>query len=232
VYRSRPDDLFSRRVCWDGLRTWERSTVEYIAGVSDAIRGFWDVGAHTGVYTLLVAAVNPTVHIRSFEPNPKVLPLLRENLVANRLPDGLVVPAALSDTTGVARLHVPDDVTAARVASKGVEIQTVRGDDVDDGSAVDLVKIDVEGHELAVLRGMIGLLERCRPALVIEIAGHEQVAAVRSLLAPLGYQDGDYFTGRGLIPAIDGMTWEGGHLNFLFIAPWRSFKGGAMGGLG
>jgi FkbM family methyltransferase len=218
VYRSQADDHFARRVVWDDFRSWERSTVEYVAGVSGAVRGFWDVGAHTGVYGLLVAAVNPAARIRAFEPNPAVTPMLLGNLAANGLPPDILVPAALSDVTGVAHLEIPGDVTAAHVAAEGIAIRTLRGDDVDDGTPVDLIKIDVEDHELAVLRGMAGLLRRCRPALIVEVADDERLAAVRAFLEPLGYASCSYFTGRGLVPADAHLRREAGHPNFLFLA--------------
>lgn len=218
VYRSQPDDMFARCVVWAGFRCWERSTVDYVAATCGCIRGFWDVGAHTGVYTLLVAAVNPAAHIRAFEPNPAVAPMLLGNLAANGLRSDILVAAALSDATGAAHLDVPYNVTAASVAARGIAIRAVRGDDVDDGSPVDLVKIDVEGHELAVLRGMVGLLTRCRPALVIEVLGDDQrLDAVRSLLEPLGYSSCSYFTNRGLVPTAAGLRKEPGGPNFLFL---------------
>jgi FkbM family methyltransferase len=218
VYRSRADDQFARRVVWPGFEAWEGSTVAYVAGIAGDVRGFWDVGAHTGVFSLIVAAVNPSARIRAFEPNPAVVPLLLGNLAANGLPSGILVPVALSDVTGVAHLEVPGDVTAAHVATEGVEIRTMRGDDVDDGSAVGLVKIDVEGHELEVLRGMERVLRRCRPALVIEVGDDEHLAGVRALLAPLGYPSCSYFTRCGLVTVDTVPEREGGQPNFLFLA--------------
>ena len=203
---------------WDGLRSWERSTVEYVAGIGDAVRGFWDVGAHTGVYALLVAAVNPAARIRAFEPNPAVTPMLLGNLAANGLPHDILVPAALSDVTGVAHLEVPGDVTAAHVAADGIAIRTVRGDDVDDGSPVDLVKIDVEDHELAVLRGMTGLLRRCRPRSSSRSPTMSAWPPSARFSSRSGYSDCSYFTGRGLVPADAHLKREAGHPNFLFLA--------------
>lgn len=190
-----------------------------MAAMSGSIRGFWDVGAHTGVYTPLVAAVNPAARIRAFEPNPAVVPMLLGNLAANGLRRDILVAAALSDVTGATHLDVPHDVTAARIAAQGVAIRALRGDDIDDGSPVDLVKIDVEGHELAVLQGMVGLLTRCHPALVIEVLGDDQrLAAVRSLLEPLGYSRCSYFAGRGLVPTDVGFEREPRCSNFLFVS--------------
>ena len=219
IYRSQPGDMFARNVVWAGFRCWERSSVEYVAATCDRIRGFWDVGAHTGVYSLMVAAVNPAVRIRAFEPNPIVVPMLLGNLDANGLPGTIVADVALSDRTGVACLEIPFDVTAAEVASQGVAIRTIRGDDVDDGSPVDLIKIDVEGHELEVLRGMLGLLKRCRPALVIEVGDDDRLDAVESLLASIGYSSCSYFGGRGLVPTELRFERESRCSNFLFLAP-------------
>ena len=68
------------------------------------------------------------------------------------------------------------------------------------------------------LQGMGGVLARCHPALIIEVLGAgENLAAVRSLLEPLGYSNCSYFTECGLVPIDDGCEGELGGPNFLFL---------------
>jgi FkbM family methyltransferase len=91
---------------------------------------------------------------------------------------------AVSDAPGTARLLVPEhhqrQVTAQGSLAHGfdgqgvgvrkIEVPLVRLDDVLGPDAdVDFVKIDVEGHEMSVLRGGAEMLRRCRPAILIEI---------------------------------------------------------------
>ncbi len=92
-------------------------------------------------------------------------------------------PVAVSDDSGAAQLLVPQhhnrQVTAQGSLAHGfdgqdvqvrqIEVPLVRLDDVLGGVDVDFVKVDVEGHEMSVLRGGAEMFRRCRPALLIEI---------------------------------------------------------------
>lgn len=141
-----------------------------------------DVGANTGYYSLLAAARRNVARVVCFEPNPMVTPILRYNVQANSALASKVtiVEAAAGDVDGIVSFHrnraehnfglgslrarTDDDVT--------VDVPMVRLDRHLPSMSierVDLVKIDVEGAELAVLRG---LLEFGRPTLVIEVHPH------------------------------------------------------------
>ena len=94
--------------------------------------------------------------------------VLRENLVANGVAERVeVVPKALGDGAGRARFYVSggDDeqsLRADRSTSEPVEVEIVRADEVVAGP-VDVVKLDIEGGELAALRGMERLLTARTP---------------------------------------------------------------------
>jgi hypothetical protein len=111
---------------------------------------------------------------------------------------------ALSDSAGKADLHVPREngrsmaavgrlAPIAGVESETIAVDTARLDDVlsDDAARVAFVKCDVEGHELAVLRGAAKTLAEARPALLVEIerrhAG-ERMDETFAYLAELGYE--------------------------------------------
>lgn len=142
-----------------------------------------DVGASWGLFTYhLARRVGRSGQVYSFEPHPDNAPMLHK-LAAAR--SGVhFLQAAVSDEAGHAELTVPQrhsrQVTAqASLAHEfdgqdvdvtRIEVPTVRLDDeLDPALNVDLVKIDVEGHEMAVLRGGAETLRRCRPAILIEI---------------------------------------------------------------
>jgi hypothetical protein len=72
---------------------------------------------------------------------------------------------------------------------------------------VDYIKIDVEGHEMAVLEGARDTLGRCRPWLVVEALGGEQ-EKVRAFLAALGYRETN-------LPALAGVAGSPHNLIFL-----------------
>lgn len=152
-----------------------------------------DVGASWGLFSFhLARRVGRSGQLYSFEPHPDNAPMLRKLDRAH--PHVHFSQAAVSDESGTAHLVVPEhhhrQVTAQGSLAHGfagqgvdirkIEVPLMQLDDVL-GAAVDVdfVKIDVEGHEMSVLRGGANVLRRCRPALLIEI---EQ----RHLSVPIG----------------------------------------------
>jgi len=130
---------------------------------------FYDVGANVGLYTCFVSQVSESTV--AFEPHPENADRLRENLVLNDIGNIEVREEALSHTNGDAELAV----TGADVAGEGthalatgseektVGIRTIRADSLSpEVPNPDVVKIDVEGAEISVLRGMGDLLDSCR----------------------------------------------------------------------
>ncbi|MBX9978866.1 MAG: FkbM family methyltransferase [Mycobacterium gordonae] len=141
-----------------------------------------DVGASWGLFTYhLARRVGKSGRLYSFEPHPDNAPMLRK--LAQRSAHVYFSPVAVSDDSGAARLLVPQhhnrQVTAQGSLAHGfdgqdvqvrqIEVPLVRLDDVLGGVDVDFVKVDVEGHEMSVLRGGAEMFRRCRPALLIEI---------------------------------------------------------------
>jgi FkbM family methyltransferase len=158
-----------------------------LACLRDGAR-FVDVGANLGYYSLAVARRFPRSTVWSFEPDPQNYALLRANVALNGLEERVrTYPAALSDreeelffsTLGNARnlgarFTAKAAETLAAHARPGAEAPTrVRAlplDRVLERETVDVVKVDVEGFEPAVFRGMEGLLRRCAPVIVTEFA--------------------------------------------------------------
>jgi len=150
---------------------YEPATVQL---VKDLLRpGFncLDIGAQTGFFTCLMAAgVGARGRVHSFEPMPASFDLLRRNVRENRFEARVQchqVAASDRATTlhgvKVSNMYVIGDVHDGQpVAIRAVPI----GDIVDD--PIDLIKLDVEGHEPAVLRGLTRLLEMRRPVIVTE----------------------------------------------------------------
>ncbi|ORA15032.1 FkbM family methyltransferase [Mycobacterium asiaticum] len=152
-----------------------------------------DIGASWGLFTYhLARRVGKYGQLYSFEPHPDNAPMLRK--LARVRPQVHFHQAAVSDEPAIAQLLVPErrnrQVTAQGSLSHGfdgqgvevrrIDVPTVRLDDVlPPDISVDFVKIDVEGHEMAVLSGGAAMLRRCRPTILIEI---EQ----RHLARPIG----------------------------------------------
>lgn len=132
-----------------------------------------DVGAHIGLYTLLMArAVGATGRVTSVEPAKENLRFLRTNITANGYSDRVtVVAAAATDHGGTVRFHLTGSSDSHGLhphpntpTKKIVELPAVRLDDV--VGSVDFVKVDTEGAELSTLAGMTRALSSTRAALV------------------------------------------------------------------
>ncbi len=189
-------------IFWNGLdRGWERVSIGLWTRLCASARNILDVGANTGVYSLIAATVNPTARILAFEPSAAVFGLLEQNIQANRFSNVQARPWAVSDRDGHAVLYDLDDATLCSsslnpemlgpsVARREIQVRTRTLDSVvsEEGLRdVDLVKIDVEMHEVEVLAGFSAFLRRNRPAMLIEVLTDEIGRAIERQVSDLGY---------------------------------------------
>jgi FkbM family methyltransferase len=148
----------------------EQYALRYAAERAPRSRCIIDVGANSGSWTLAAQDAWPEATVHAFEPSAAMFGEL-----SARVPGAVLVQAALGDCEGVATLYaVPGlsglsslhnrDLGAHGMTMSSVETVPVTTLDgycaVNDISQVDYLKIDAEGHDLAVLRGASGLLER------------------------------------------------------------------------
>lgn len=133
---------------------------------------FVDVGANVGNHALYALKVLGAERVIAFEPQPEALRLLRINALLNRCDDALTIhPIGLSDDAGRAEVAtVHNNLGASRLsASQTGSVALARGDDLLAGQQVGFIKIDTEGFELPVLRGLAATIARCRPPLFVEV---------------------------------------------------------------
>jgi FkbM family methyltransferase len=180
LYRATPNDAIGRALYWRGLAGHEPETVQPFLEVASTARVAVDVGANTGVFTLLAGAANPRSTVIAFEPLPHLCDALRRNVELNGWNRRVrIFDQAVADRVGVAAFHVPrvDVPTSASLNRNGfrgldgdvIDVHTTTLDaSLGDQTGVDLVKIDVEGFEDKVLQGMTGILSRSRPVIVLE----------------------------------------------------------------
>jgi FkbM family methyltransferase len=137
-----------------------------------------DVGANYGVITLLAAhIVGAGGCVHAFEPQPAVAALLRRSVAANHMDQVQVHELALSDADGQRDLQVPDHNLGAASLSRPLSgAGSTYGVDVRasgpflaslDLGAVRLLKIDIEGHEPAFLRGARAFLGQSPPDVIV-----------------------------------------------------------------
>lgn len=180
-------------------------------------------GPYIGYLTLQAArAVGEEGRVIAVEPNPETVATLRENVALNEFQQRVqVIEAALGAEPSRAQFHMTSGGDTSSLhqpphPANVVEVDVLRGDDVVD--VVDVVKLDVEGNEVAALQGLEGVIRRSRPVIfcecnpeMLEAAG-SSATELRAQLELMGYAvrwiDED---ARALRQFDDG--WSSGYVN-------------------
>lgn len=181
------------------LQVVEPAEREFARRYLESIRAncVWDIGANVGFWTLwLAASVDRACRIRAYEPDARNLVHLRENVRRNDLTNVDVRACALSSSSGTMTLKLDETAmmntlqpsgllgVGVRAGAVPVAVRTV-DEEVAEFGAPDFVKIDVEGHELDVLKGASALLAARRTVLLVEVtrpaspSGQDALALVR-----------------------------------------------------
>jgi FkbM family methyltransferase len=175
------------------FRSYERKDFEMLRRLVPRGATFFDVGANIGWYSLHVAAADPAVTVYAFEPVPSSFGWLRAGVELNGLRNVEPVAMAVSDRTGDVVLYVDEAIAGAASAApstdgeglRAVRCRSTRLDDFarERNVAPDVVKLDIEGGELAALRGAPHILATHRPIVFCEM--------LRKLAKPFGYHPND-----------------------------------------
>ena len=188
---------------------YEDDLLEHVALRGPLGGTYLDVGANIGNHSVFFGKFLAD-HVIAIEPNPAVMPVLRRNLEANGISSFTLVPTAVGAEKGRGRLVLParhvHNIGGTQIAMRPPSA-SVADDDCEDvipvatldeviaqldlpaASAISLLKIDVEGMELAVLEGARSLLSRDRPQILIELATAEAYERAFDFLAGYGYSD-------------------------------------------
>jgi len=173
----------SSAIYWGGYHSL--STVRFLRSFLQPDMTFADIGANIGELTLIAAKRLTSGKALAFEPMPAVFALLSHNVAINHFGRVILHNIGLFDRDAQLPLYVKPDnphgttnhgVTS--LFSTGADRQErsvplLRFDEVAEASRLerlDLIKIDVEGAEMMVLRGAKESIRRFRPVMIIEIS--------------------------------------------------------------
>lgn len=220
--------MIENELFWQGFGGFEKISVELWARLCRRSDVIFDIGANTGLYALVAQTVNPAALVVAVEPVERIFRKLEANIALNH-GNIRAFNAAASDRTGTAVLfdmpsseHVfsvslESDWNSASTQLRPVEVPCITVNDLlhrVGAASVDLLKIDVETHEPAVLKGFGEILRRDRPTLLIELLNDDVALQVAQLVNGLDYV---YYN-------IDDITWppqrvdtltKSKHFNFL-----------------
>ena len=198
---------------------FEQQTVKIMEAILRPGMTMVDIGAHVGYFSLLGASlVGDAGKIYAFEPEPENFKLLSSNIDRNGYKNVIAEEKAVCGISGEAQLFISglDNGSHSiyqnekRKTTGYVPVQTVNLDDFFqnvESPHIDLIKIDVEGAEIDVIRGMMGVLSRPdTPVLLIEFcpflleAAGKQPADLISLIRGMGFSIQYVEESTGMIP--------------------------------
>ena len=206
-----PENYLSFELFWRGSGYYEPISTLLAEALVKSGDTFLDIGANIGFYTMMLSLDRPGLRVTSFEPQPKLNALLTKNLRANGISYVACEPLALSDRDGTATFYLnASDMSASLRAdfdpnqTGSCEVPTCRLDTYLASHSVLgqlVIKLDVEGHEEAVLEGSCSTMAKHSPDILAEVAFDWSPRAV-SLLRDFDYR---FYrvTDEGLIESTD-----------------------------
>jgi FkbM family methyltransferase len=177
--------------------------VELLETLAPAGGRVLDLGTHVGTFLLMAATLG--YEVLGVEASPRNASLLQSSIDRNKFDRARLVHAAVSDAPGQLMFlqggpygHVVGSGSTANGASHAVEVPALAIDDLLDSlgwDKVDFIKMDIEGSEVAGLRGLSRRLSRSdAPPLIVESNGHtlalfgQTTKRLRRVLEDFGYR--------------------------------------------
>jgi FkbM family methyltransferase len=163
---------------------------------------FYDVGANAGFFTLLGAkCVGASGRVISVEPLTRNIEMLEKHLSINGITNVRVVGKAISDHVGTACFSIEGHSTSKLSPEGQAKIEVTTLDALVDeiGFPPDLVKVDIEGAEIDLLRGAKKVLEKFRPIIFLAVHSNEIFDDLLEVVPRLNY----------VIKDLDGAVMQG-----------------------
>jgi FkbM family methyltransferase len=177
--RVHPDSRASfEEFCYSSPQQVEELAL-FIAATSDRSR-LLDIGAMHGIFSLVFTAGDPSRQALAVDPSPAAFAKLLYNIHRNRAETVTAVECALSSEAGVLEMHYEWERAVAGRTADGpgpLRVEAETGDTLCERYSFDpdVVKIDVDGHEVRVIQGLRETLRRNKPLLFLEV--HPQLIA-------------------------------------------------------
>ena len=194
-------DMIENEIFWNGIYGgFEKNSMKLWAELVINSHVIFDIGANTGIYSLLAKSLNSASTVYAFEPVDRVhLKLVRNNFV-NRFDINCIKKAA-SNYNGKATIYDPgtDHIYSVTVnknldenpnSTTPVQIDAITLDSFVKNEKIeniDLVKIDVETHEVEVMMGFKENIRKFQPSILIEILNDEVAQGVMEIIEGIDY---------------------------------------------
>jgi FkbM family methyltransferase len=229
----REDSMIERFLLSKGLfGHWEKESLRIWAELSKNAKTIIDIGANTGVFTMVAKNNNPGATMVAIEPVEVNFSVLSQNIQQNQF-SVHAENVALSNADGTAKMfmlkdklnymtsvndnrYAVDSEIQANVEVVEIEVPIKRFSYINDKyklGRIDLVKIDVEGHEVAVLNAMLPFIKESKPIILIEVIGDENAKIMDNMFKDIGYR---YVSIDEISKSVVvNKLWDNDHHNFL-----------------
>lgn len=151
----------------------------------------YDIGAQAGFYTLFFSRlVGDAGRVYAFEPCPYEARFLVDHTRINRLENVQIIQAAVSERAGFVGMTFDRGMTQNEICNSSDSNLIVPSLTLDDSGLArpEVIKMDVEGAEFAVLNGARQMLRKARPVVFVALHGSKQRAACLEIFTELGYR--------------------------------------------
>lgn len=188
-------------IFWNGIENgWEKVSLGIWRKLAIHSATILDIGANTGVYSLVASTVNKDAEVFAFEPVPRTSHIFKKNLELNPELNIKLIEKAVSNQNSMAEFYdlatesqysasLNADMLARFENRVTYQVETLRLDSLLElnNKRVDLIKLDVEMHEPEAIEGMMELIKKNQPTILIEILNNDIAKRVDALLADLNY---------------------------------------------
>lgn len=168
-----PNDYIGNHIIQS--RSYEPHVTKIIKNILRENHVFLDIGANVGYFTMLASTITKNKgKVIAFEPNPQNLQLIYSSIQTNQFNNIDIYPFAASDKKTILRfLNVGSNACVvghnASYQKNECFVQSVILDDIlKDEPQIDLIKIDIEGHEPFAIKGMTNIIKKYRPNILAE----------------------------------------------------------------
>ena len=171
--------IIENEIFWNGLfGKWEKESLKVWLKLCENSQSILDIGANTGIYSILAKTLNSNAQVFAFEPHPYFFSLLQKNKEINQQS---FTALQLAATNLDGDLDIEDYSGKLPIISvKGMRLDTFF--EMHMTSKIDLIKLVVENNEQQVLEGYKKYIEIHRPTILIEVLNSEIAKQINSLL--------------------------------------------------
>lgn len=213
----------------------ESSDLQLFIDLAKSSNTVIDIGANTGIYTILTALSNPNCKLLAFEPHPNNYKRLTKNLEINQIKNVQAFQQAVGNQESFINFYIPDNEAISDTSSalesfskstykgqinwKSIDVAQTSLDSLcqkNQFDSIDLMKIDVEGYEINVFKGANEFFNKYKPIIFCEIfLNDEKREFFQNFIQKYDYTP-YLLLKEGLLRLDNGLAVNYDGLNFLF----------------